>query len=35
MPPIGFAGGAIATGWLLILYLFCTVNSSPFIYFQF
>jgi alginate O-acetyltransferase complex protein AlgI len=35
MPPVGFAGGAVATAWLLVLYLFCTANSSPFIYFQF
>jgi hypothetical protein len=35
LPLPGFAGGAALTLWLLVVYLFAMVHSSPFIYFQF
>jgi alginate O-acetyltransferase complex protein AlgI len=35
LPLPGFFGGAFTTTWVLSLYLFCSVNTSPFIYFQF
>ena len=35
LPLPGFAGGFLVTLWLLVLYMFASVNTSPFIYFQF
>jgi alginate O-acetyltransferase complex protein AlgI len=35
LPWPGFTGGFALTLWLLVLYLFSTARSSPFIYFQF
>jgi len=35
LPLPGFVGGFIVTVWLLVLYLFSSVNTNPFIYFQF
>ena len=35
LPFPGFVGGFIITLWLLVLYLFSSVNTNPFIYFQF
>jgi len=36
LPPFpGFVSGFIITLWLLVLYLFSSVNTNPFIYFQF
>ncbi len=35
IPRPGFAGGFFLTLWLLLVWLFATVNTSPFIYFQF
>jgi alginate O-acetyltransferase complex protein AlgI len=35
LPFLGFVGGFIITLWLLVLYLFSSVNTNPFIYFQF
>lgn len=35
LPLPGATGGFLLTAWILLLYLFASVNSSPFIYFQF
>jgi alginate O-acetyltransferase complex protein AlgI len=35
VPFPGFVGAFILTAWILIIYLFASVDSSPFIYFQF
>jgi len=35
LPIPGFVGGFMITLWLLVLYLFSSVNTNPFIYFQF
>ena len=35
LPLPGFVGGLVVTVWLLVLYLFSSVNTNPFIYFQF
>ena len=35
LPGAGFSGALVLTVWLLALYLFGAVRSSPFIYFQF
>jgi alginate O-acetyltransferase complex protein AlgI len=35
LPLPGFAGGFVTTLWLLVFYFFASVNTSPFIYFQF
>jgi alginate O-acetyltransferase complex protein AlgI len=34
-PLPGFVGGFFVTLWLLVFYMFASVNTSPFIYFQF
>src|SRR5207237_698855 len=35
LPLPGFVGAYVLTAWVLLLFLFAAVNSSPFIYFQF
>ena len=35
LPLPGFTGGFLLTAWLLAVYLFATLDTSPFIYFQF
>ncbi len=35
LPLPGFAGGFLLAVWLIIVYLFSALNTSPFIYFQF
>jgi alginate O-acetyltransferase complex protein AlgI len=34
-PLPGFAGAFLATCWILVIYLFASLDTSPFIYFQF
>jgi hypothetical protein len=35
LPLPGFVGSFVLTAWLLLVYLFASLNTSPFIYFQF
>ena len=35
LPLPGFAGGFLLAVWVLVVYLFSSLNTSPFIYFQF